>query len=127
MLVNKCLNYTTLTLKYSITSYSSFPQTTIDNYVNDFTKILSDSKNNLASFTNLIQTINENETSKDYKIDTATTQVSSMEQKLEIAKANYDKAVLENDIYLSQANQKIKQANQVVESTKLKNESLILK
>jgi hypothetical protein len=127
MLVNKTLNYTIDTLKYSVSSYSLFPQTTIDNYINDFTKTLSDSKSTLASFTTLIQTINENETSKNYKIDTATTQVSSMEQKLEIAKANYDKAVLENDIYLSQANQKIKQANQSVESTKLKNESLILK
>ncbi len=127
MLVNKTLNYTIDTLKYSISSYGSFSQETIDDYINDFTKTLSDSKSTLASFTTLIQTVNENEINKDYKIDTATTQVSSMEQKLEIAKANYDKAVLENDIYLSQANQKIKQANQSVESTKLKNESLILK
>ncbi len=127
MLVNKTLNYTIDTLKYSVSSYWTFSQTTIDDYINDFTKILSDSKSSLASFTTLIQSVNENEINKDYKIDIAQTQISSMEQKLLITKANYDKAVLENDIFLSQANQKINQASQTVESTKLKNEALISK
>lgn len=124
--VNKTLNSTLDVLKNSITS-TSLSQITIDNYISNFEKALSDSKTTLANFSSFMQTTAEIKTSADVKIDASKNQVISTQQKLKIAEANYQKILLENDILLSWAKQKLDQANIQIENTKLKNESLLSK
>lgn len=124
--VNRTLHSTLDVLKNSITS-QSLSQITIDNYISNFEKVLSDSKTSLANFSSFIQTATEIKTSADVKIDASKNQVVSTQQKLKIAEANYQKIFLENDILLSWAQQKLDQANIQIENTKLKNESLLSK
>lgn len=124
--VNRTLHSTLDVLKNSITS-QSLSQITIDNYISNFEKVLSDSKTSLANFSSFIQTAAEIKTSADVKIDASKNQVVSTQQKLKIAEANYQKILLENDILLSWAQQKLDQANIQIENTKLKNESLLSK
>lgn len=124
MLLNKTLNYTLDTLKNSIAS-SSFSQTTIDSKIDDFSKKLSDSKNNTASFISLVQVMQEAKTAADYKIESAKNIVSSLEQKRKISSWVLDKTKLENELSLSTAKQKLDQANLLLESTKLKNDNLL--
>lgn len=124
MSLNKTLNYTLDTLKNSIAS-SSFSQTTIDLKIDDFSKKLTDSKNNTANFAALVQAMQEAKTAADYKIELAKNTVSSLEQKLKISSWALDKTKLENELALSTANQKLDQANLLLESTKLKNDNLL--
>jgi len=125
-LINKSINNTIDVLKNSIYS-TTFLQTTIDNYIIDFEKALSDNKNSTSTFASFILNNQESITTSDLKIDSTKNQVLSYEQKLKTAQFNYDKIAIENDISLSIATQKLEQAENLVENTKIKNESLLSK
>jgi hypothetical protein len=126
-LTNKTLNYTIETIKNSIPSEPNFKQSTIDNYITIFLKSLEDLKLDNSNFSTQILVLQEAKTSMDYKIDTAKNQVIALEQKLKLAKTNYDKTLLKNASDISLANQKIDQANSSIENIKQKNDSQISK
>ncbi len=104
--LNKTLDYTTDVLKNSITS-SSFTQTTIDSNLTSFENALNTSKNDTANYVVLIQNMQEAKTSMQSKIDMANKAVLTYSWKLDLAKTNYEKTKVQNELDLDNAQAKI--------------------
>ena len=125
-LTNKALNYTIETLKNSIAS-SGFTQSTLDSFQTDFENALSGLKNDTSSFAITLQVTQEAKTSMEFKINTARDQITSLTQKLKISEAILQKTILENEVLINLANQKVEQAKIAQDNSKIKKDTSLIK
>lgn len=125
-LTNKSLNYTLDTLKNSITS-SNFTQSSLDSFQSNFENALSSLKNETASFATILQITGEAKTTMDFKISTAKDQVTSLSQKIKIWETTLQKTILENEVLLSLATQKLDQAKMTLDNSLIKKDTSLTK
>jgi multidrug efflux pump subunit AcrA (membrane-fusion protein) len=104
--LNKTLNYTTDVLKNSISTYS-FTQSIIDSNLSTFENALNTSKNDIANYVVLLQNMQEAKTNMQSKIDTVNKAVLTYFWKLELAKTNYTKTEVQNELDIDNTQSKI--------------------
>ncbi len=124
--LNKLINLTINVLKNSIDSYN-FSQTIIDSHIVIFEKSLEENKTDLSKITESYLLLQELKTNSNYKIDSLNSQLILLKQKITQAENVYNKTILENDLIIESAQDKLEQAISLLESTKIKNSTLINK
>lgn len=125
-LTNKSLNYTIETLKNSITS-SSFTQGSLDSFLSSFENALSNLKNETSWFALTLQLTQEGKTSMDYKINSANDLVANLKQKLKIWETTLQKTILENEVLIKLATQKLDQAKMTLDNSLIKKDTSLTK
>jgi len=123
--LNKTLSYTIDVLKNSITS-SNFSQTTIDNYLNNFENAISQSKKDNSDYISLYQNLQELKISLESKILTQKKDIESSSWKLLISESILKKTILEIDLDIEKANQKITDLEYNLKELKDKKDNTLL-
>jgi acetyl/propionyl-CoA carboxylase alpha subunit len=105
-LLNKTLSYSAEAVKNSI-SATNFSQTAIDSYLANFENALANSKDSAANYMLTLQSMSEAKTAMEAKIDTAENLVLTSSGKLDIARTSLQKTVLQGELSIDAAREKI--------------------